>query len=570
MREQREAAILRQQFHIGNRKNYILSLVGKLLVVVMSISSSLIFTFVVESLEYQSIQKFLYGLAMVGVYIVANMACGLFRRKYQNTYLRKALTQFKNYVFSKILRQPISSYASGDTAKFISAFSNDLNSIEQNYLVGELNLFVEILNYVVTAAVLLILNVPLGITLVVSSLIAILVSFRFGGKVVKNEAETMEKASDFVAQTKDLLSGFTVIKSFQAENQIMSVFQEKNVELESTKQKRRASNDTVSLAGNIASILVSVIFLSVGFLLAFNGQISVGKIIGFYELSGNMLSPIRSLGVLVANHHAADALIQRIERDIEDTHTTQSRKATLSTAPTSITLRDLSFGYGNGRPVLHAINHTFEAGKRYALVGGSGSGKSTLLKLLVGFLPGYTGQIQYDGTELRQLDLDQLLEHVSMIQQEVFCFNSSIENNITMFRDFPQEELSHAIQRAGLSALCAAKGTDYLCGEGGCHLSGGERQRVSIARCLIRKSPIILVDEAEAALDNETASAVLQTILGLDSTMRIVVSHRLDAPILRQYDEILVLHNGCIEECGTFEELLERKGYFYSLYQISQ
>ena len=157
-----------------------------------------------------------------------------------------------------------------------------------------------------------------------------------------------------------------------------------------------------------------------------------------------------------------------------------------------------------------------------------------------------------------------------MIQQEVFCFNSSIENNITMFRDFPQEELSHAIQRAGLSALCAAKGTDYLCGEGGCHLSGGERQRVSIARCLIRKSPIILVDEAEAALDNETASAVLQTILGLDSTMRIVVSHRLDAPILRQYDEILVLHNGCIEECGTFEELLERKGYFYSLYQISQ
>lgn len=570
MREQREAAILRQQFHIGNRKNYILSLVGKLLVVVMSISSSLIFTFVVESLEYQSIQKFLYGLAMVGVYIVANMACGLFRRKYQNTYLRKALTQFKNYVFSKILRQPISSYASGDTAKFISAFSNDLNSIEQNYLVGELNLFVEILNYVVTAAVLLILNVPLGITLVVSSLIAILVSFRFGGKVVKNEAETMEKASDFVAQTKDLLSGFTVIKSFQAEQQIMSVFQEKNVELESTKQKRRASNDTVSLVGNIASILVSVIFLSVGFLLAFNGKISVGKIIGFYELSSNMLSPIRSLGVLVANRHAADTLIQRIGRDIEDTHTTQSCKTALSTAPSSITLRDLSFGYGNGRPVLHAINHTFETDKRYALVGGSGSGKSTLLKLLVGFLPGYTGQIQYDGTELRELDLDQLLEHVSMIQQEVFCFNSSIKNNITMFRDFPQEELFHAIQRAGLSDLCAAKGTDYLCGEGGCHLSGGERQRVSIARCLIRKSPIILVDEAEAALDNETASAVLQTILGLESTMRIVVSHRLDAPILRQYDEILVLHNGCIEECGTFEELLERKGYFYSLYQISQ
>ena len=235
MEEHAEVSTLRKQFRAGNEKNYVLSLVGKMLAVVMTISSSLIFTFVVVSLEYQSIQKFLYGLAMVAVYIIANMACGLFRRKYQNTYLRKALTQFKNYVFAKILGQPISNYASGDTAKFISAFSNDLNSIEQNYLLGELNMFVEILNYVVTGIVLLVLNVPLGITLIVSSLIAILISFRFGGRVVQNETETMEKASDFVAQTKDLLSGFPVIKSFKAEHQIMSVFSQKNVELESTK-----------------------------------------------------------------------------------------------------------------------------------------------------------------------------------------------------------------------------------------------------------------------------------------------------------------------------------------------
>ena len=160
--------------------------------------------------------------------------------------------------------------------------------------------------------------------------------------------------------------------------------------------------------------------------------------------------------------------------------------------------------------------------------------------------------------------------NISIIQQDVFCFNSSIANNITMFQDFSPEELADAIRRAGLAELCAAKGTDYLCGEGGCNLSGGERQRVSIARCLIRKSPIILVDEAEAALDNETASAVLQTILHLDSTLRIVVTHRLDAPIMRLYDEILVLHNGQIEESGRFDELLAKKGYFYSLYQVSQ
>ena len=221
-------------------------------------------------------------------------------------------------MFAKILAQPVSRYASGDTAKFISAFSNDLNAIEQNCLIGELNLFAEILNYLATAVVLLVLNLPLGLVLIVSSLLAILVSYRFGGRVVRNETESMAKASDFVAQTQDLLNGFPVIKSFRAEQQIMTVFSRKNVDLESTKQQRRASNDTVSIVGNISAILVTTVFLSVGFLMAFNGLISVGRIIGFYELSGNMLSPIRSLGVLAANRRAAGALIERIGREITD------------------------------------------------------------------------------------------------------------------------------------------------------------------------------------------------------------------------------------------------------------
>lgn len=570
MRGNAEAAALRRQFRAGNGANYLLSLAGKALMVVMTISSSLIFTFVVEALEYQSVQKFLYGVGMVAVCILANMACGLFRRRYQNAYLRRALTQFKNYVFARILAQPVSRYASGDTAKFISAFSNDLNAIEQNYLVGELNLFAEILNYLATAVVLLVLNLPLGLVLIVSSLLAILVSYRFGGRVVRNETESMAKASDFVAQTQDLLSGFPVIKSFRAEQQIMTVFSQKNVDLESTKQQRRASNDTVSIVGNISAILVTTVFLSAGFLMAFNGLLSVGRIIGFYELSGNMLSPIRSLGVLTANRRAAGALIERIGREITDAPAPAARLQDVPVPPRTITLRDLSFGYGQEAPVLRGISHTFEAGKRYALVGGSGSGKSTLLKLLMGFLPGYSGQVLYDGAELRSLDLDQLTEHLSVIQQEVFCFNSTLENNITLFRPFPPAELERAIRLAGLAGLCQAKGRDFLCGEGGCNLSGGERQRVSIARCLIRNAPIILADEAEAALDNKTAAAVLQTILGLDSALRIVVTHRLDAAILRQYDEILVLHHGAIEESGTFEQLLEKKGYFHSLYQVSQ
>lgn len=410
----------------------------------------------------------------------------------------------------------------------------------------------------------------LGIITIVASLIAIIVSFRFGGKVVQTETVAAEKASDFVAQTKDLLSGFTVIKSFRVENEIMEVFSRKNVDLESAKQHRRSADDTVSIVSNIAATLVTVVFLGTGFVFAFNGYISVGKLIGFFEMSGNLIAPIHYIGSLIANRRAANALIERIGNDLDSAKEDKTDKVSLESVPDSISLSNLSFSYVNGVNVLDSINHTFHAGKSYALVGASGSGKSTLLKVLMGFAAGYTGKVYYGNTELKSIDADKLLDYISIIQQDVFCFNSTIEENISMFRQFPQEEMDIAIQSAGLAVLCEHKGTDYLCGEGGCNLSGGERQRISIARCFLRKSPIILVDEAEAALDNETANAVLQTILNMDQTMRVVVTHRLDAPIMRQYDEILVLHNGQIEECGTFDELIEQKGYFYSLYRISQ
>lgn len=469
-----------------------------------------------------------------------------------------------------MLKQPFSAYASGDTAKFISAFSNDLNSIEQHYLIGELSLFVRIVDYIVTAVVMLCLHLELGIITIIASLIAIFISFRFGGKVVQTETVAAEKASDFVAQTKDLLSGFTVIKSFRAENEIMEVFSRKNVDLESAKQHRRSANDTVSIVSNIAATLVTVVFLGTGFVFAFSGYISVGKIIGFFEMSGNIIAPIHYIGSLIANRRAANALIERIGNDLDNAKEDKTDKVCLESVPDSISLSNLSFSYVNGVNVLDSINHTFLAGKSYALVGASGSGKSTLLKVLMGFATEYSGKVYYGDTELKSIDTDKLLDYISIIQQDVFCFNSTIEENISMFCQFPQAEMDAAIQSAGLAVLCEQKARDYLCGEGGCNLSGGERQRISIARCFLRKSPIIFVDEAEAALDNETANAVLQTILNLEQTMRIVVTHRLDAPIMRQYDEILVLHNGRIEESGTFDELIEQKGYFYSLYRISQ
>ena len=213
-------------------------------------------------------------------------------------------------------------------------------------------------------------------------------------------------------------------------------------------------------------------------------------------------------------------------------------------------MEHVSFGYEEGKPVLKDVNLRMEAGKKYALVGASGSGKSTLLNLLMGAYDGYQGSITIDGKQLRTVDSDSLYDLISLIGQNVFLFDNTIRENITMFRHFPDEAVNSAVNRSGLAAVIAAKGENYRCGENGNGLSGGERQRVSIARSLLRNTPVLMLDEATAALDNQTAFEVTDAILKLDGLTRIVVTHRLEEALLRQYDEIIVLRDGRIIEIG--------------------
>lgn len=182
----------------------------------------------------------------------------------------------------------------------------------------------------------------------------------------------------------------------------------------------------------------------------------------------------------------------------------------------------------------------------------------------------YEGSIFYDDQELHQISTQSLYDLVSMIQQNVFVFNASIRENITMFKPFSKENVDRAIELSGLSPLICEKGEHFLCGENGQNLSGGERQRISIARSLLRSCCVLLADEVTAALDHEMSHQISHALLSLPGITKIIVTHDLDPSLLRQYDCILALKAGKIEESGSFDDLLRKKRYFYSLYNVSQ
>lgn len=333
------------------------------------------------------------------------------------------------------------------------------------------------------------------------------------------------------------------------------------------RRKKRYAITNIEILSNAASFFVVFVVFAFGTYLTINGQITVGVVMAFIQLFNYVIQPFQEIPVFLAKMNSARGVMEKINDVLYIEN--EEKELSVDSFNNSICFENVSFGYDESKVVLNNISLKFEKNKSYAIVGASGSGKSTLLNLMLGFYSNYSGKILFDGKEIKNIKTSSLYNLFSIIQQNVFIFNNSIKDNITMLKKFEEEDIENAIKLAGLSKLVNEKGIEYKCGESGEKLSGGERQRISIARSLIKDTPILLMDEATAALDNQTTTAVEEAILALDKVTRILITHRLNENTLKSVDNIIVIKNGRVVEEGKFSELIERKGYFYSLYNLT-
>lgn len=505
-------------------------------------------------------------LAVLGTIILM----GAIRAYAMPRFISRAIGQYKDYAYGQLLKKSIASFSEETTSTYLSAFSNDTNSIETNYLEKLFDLVMDSL-LCLGAFVLMFWYSPL-LTVITLALafVPLAASLLTGKRLAKMEKEVSRKNDGFLSMLKDGLSGFSVIKGFKAEKDILRLFSESNAQAQEAKRRRMTLAGILRTIGSTAGVLAQFgVFLVAAAMAVAGWGITPGVAWVFLQLSGLAVMFFQEAPELFSNRMAAlglvDKLAEALSQNVREEGTPIPKQL-----QDAIEVRDLSFAYQGGEEVLRQVNIRFQAGKSYALVGASGSGKSTLLNLLMGGQAGYSGNIFYDGQELRGIQTASLYELVSRVEQDVFVFNSTLRDNITMFRQFPESQVKRAEKLSGLSTLVEAKGETYLCGENGVGLSGGERQRVSIARCLLRQTPVLLVDEATAALDKETAFRVASSILDLTELTRIVVTHSLEEALLRRYDEILVLNHGRVVETGTFDALMGQKGFFYSLYTVAQ
>ena len=573
--DQKELKALRRPFvkelFRKNKFNLFMTVLAAVLGSVAELLISWLIKEVADLIAHES--QFRFGTLL----IIACAAFGLLAlawvidRIHLTKFRARAMQQYRAYVFDRLMEKGIQAFSGENSSLYLSALSNDVNTIENDFL-AKLQKIVGIAISFVGALGLMIFCSPLLTLIAIGfSLLPIIVSVVLGNKAAKAEKDVSDQKERYTGMLKDALTGFAVIKSFKAEDSITRLHAESNENVADASKKRTGVNINVGYASGMAGAILQfgVFFVAAALALSGKAGITAGTALLFVQLLNFVLGPIQVFPEFFAGTKASFGLIEKLAAALHQNVPNEGESIEPKLTK-GISIRDLNFAYEEGKTVLKDVDMELPAGGCYALVGGSGSGKSTILNLLMASSKDYNGEILYDGRELRTVSPGSLYDLVSIIQQNVFVFNSTIRDNITMFSEFPKEEIDRAVRLSGLSKLIEEKGEEYLCGENGSGLSGGERQRISIARALLRKTPVLFIDEATAALDAETTFEVLDAILKLDGYTRVIVTHDLDENILRRCTGLFTLKNGVVAEQGTFDELMAEKGYFYSLFTVSQ
>ena len=568
MKKNAEIREYTRTFYQHNHINFALALILIILCTGGMLFFSWILGEVTNIMAAGDLDRLWHTLAISVAALVLILLVDLLMYYFKSRFIHRALRQYKDLAFSRLSEKSISAFSRENTSRYLSALTNDANSIEENYLNRMLLLIYQSALFVGGLVMMLALSWQLALATIGLSLIPIVFSLVMGKELSVREKAMSDQNEKFVAQVKDFLTGFSVIKSFKAEGEVNRLFQTSNRKTEQVKERRRLWDTRLTAITQSCGSVLQIGIFFYGAWLSINGSIQMGTVLIILNLCNCFTQPIQIVPQYWASRKAALSLIQKLAAITKENagHTGETIPPVLEQ---SIGLSHVGFGYAPDKPVLKDLSVQFEPGRSYAIVGPSGSGKSTLLSLLMGAYPEYTGSITIDGRELREVNTDSLYDLMSLIGQNVFLFDDTIRNNLTMFRDFPGEQVDLAVKRSGLSLLVAERGADYRCGENGVGLSGGERQRISIARALLRGTPVLMLDEATASLDNQTAFEVTDAILHLDGLTRIVVTHRLDEALMKQYDQILVMKDGRLVEQGTFQELMAAKEYFYSLFTLA-
>lgn len=539
------------------------------LVALASICFDFVMGFIVDIFASGQVEKFIPIVTVTIALIIIMFFTEYLDGLVMSNYIKNTVNYLRCDVFSKLMNKDIKDFSLDNSGKYISVLYNDIKLIEDNFLNNIFLVISSLLSFLISLCALFYISPYIVIFISIFGVLGFIIPNALSKKLVIEKNEYSKNLEEITSVTKDLFYGFEVIKGFNISKKINKIFVKNSLNVENSKRKCSILEAIIKGFSLAFSVTIYLGVLILGGYLMYKKSISVGTAIIIIQLSTHIVGPVKT-SISLINQIKSVSLIGKKVEDILNVNNESEESEEIKSFRDCIDIKDLNFSYTKERNALKNINLKFERNKKYAIVGESGCGKSTLIKLIMRYYNEYEGKITIDNKDLNKIYSSDLYKTISMIQQNVFMFDDSIKENIRLFSNYSDESVIESCKRSGIMGLInrLEDGIDSLVGENGNKLSGGEKQRIAIARALINETKILILDESTSALDNETAYSLEKSLLNLENLTMIVVTHKLIKNLLTDYDEIIVMKDGMVIEKGSFEELIDIKGYFYSLYYI--
>ena len=510
-------------------------------------------------------------IAMPLIYVIKGFA-DYGKTYFLNYVAQNAIKDLRQDLYTKLISLSHNFYVTHTSSKVMSRVTNDINALQGALLKVPPTIIRDGLIIIGMIGGLFYLHWKYAFFIVVVLPVLGIPLAQFARKLRKASKDSMVQISEIYTSLQEMLSGFTVIKSFCREKHEEKRFAVNNKDYYNVQQRIVRVDARTTPVMEVLSMTGVSIVLWFGGKDVINGAWTLGDFTAFILAVQQMYQPIKNFSQLNSTIQQAVSASERVFEILDE----ESKIFNLPDAKNidvfsnDIVYKNVSFEYEQSKSILKNINIDIKKGQTVAFVGSSGSGKSTIANLLLRFYDVNSGEILVDGTNIKNLTLESLRDKIGVVSQDVFLFNDTVKYNIAYGKlDAGDEEIEKAAKAANAHKFISAMPDGYntLIGERGMKLSGGEKQRIAIARAMLKNPPILVLDEATSALDSESEKLVQEAIETLMKNRTVIlIAHRLST--VKNADQIIVIDKGTVVERGKHQELLDKNGVYAKLYNL--
>ena len=489
------------------------------------------------------------ALGYMGLVFAITFSSWFFERLSRRSFTKiacGAVEQVRQRILEQVLHRTVAQYNAEGDAAYLSLLTTDLRTLYDDYYMSLFNIVFWGGIMLCALAMYLYISPVMLLAILLVTIPPLVLPRRMNERLKATRDAFSLQMADYTQQLKELLGGFEIIRSFLREDAYAALHQKAARKArESELDYQQSLNAMVTNTSLISNLIFPVVML-VGLFLAFDGRLTMGTVSTAASMANFVITPCHQIAQCWAKVKSSQGIRQRLEAAMAEPQAAEQGEPIGHID--SIQCETVRFAYPNtAEPVLKDASLTVDAAQKVALVGESGCGKSTLAKLLFQYYPDYSGDILFNGRQVRTLDRTALYRRVGYIAQTTYLFHDTIRNNICLHEDFPDEQLAHAIAAAGLTDWVASlpDGLDTVISENGKNLSGGQRQRIGIARLALRSYDLIIADEITASLDPDTSQQVMENLIAMPC-MVVAITHDVAGSFMHQFDKVYRVEHGVV------------------------